>query len=149
MPKLLFGGILATILLAGYVWSIYEAIGAAKKALELTTMMSVLLNSIGALVSATVVGVLGATNSGDWPAKQSFAKNLTGTLQTIAGYMPSVYIFVWIGCGVWMCIIAFTPNAGQDFSEKQIGIAAKAWLGTAIAAVYAYFGITPDPNPNG
>ncbi len=165
MPKLLFGGILATILLSFYMWSIYEAVQAAQEALklaklapnaeaaaaafktapELTTMMSVLLNSIGALVSATVVGVLGATTSGEWPAKRTLQENLTGTLQMIAGYMPSVYIFVWIGCGVWMCIIAFWPDSGQDFSDKQIGIAAKSWLGTAIAAVYAYFGITPDP----
>lgn len=149
MPQLLFGGLLATILLGFFIWSIVDAVSIARACNagancteQFSVGMSFLLNSLGGLIAATVVGVLGATQPGEYPSKKLFEKNLTGIVKTIAAYMPSFYILVWIFCGVIMVIYGFIlhPDAVAPLSAQ-----AKVWLGTAIASVYAYFGITPDP----
>lgn len=146
MPQLLFGGLLATILLGFFIWSIVDGVSIAqcKGCREFSAGMSFLLNSLGGLIAATVVGVLGATQPGEYPSKKLFEKNLTGIVKTIAAYMPSVYILFWIICGVVMVIYGFIlyPDVVPPLSAQ-----AKVWLGTAIAAVYAYFGITPDAPP--
>ena len=113
MPQLLFGGILAVILLGFYIWSIVDAVCIVRcmenlknageavkptlpKCQTFTTNMTFFLNSIGGLISATVVGVLGATKVSEFPGRELFGKNLSGTVQTIAAYMPSVYILTWM-----------------------------------------------------
>lgn len=161
MPQLLFGGMIAFILLGLYVWSIVSGAceaspiaGCKDRVPAFTANMQFLLNSVGGLISATVVGVLGATKPAEFPAEGLFRKNLTGTVQTIAGYMPSLYILVWIICGTYMVVYGFVlysdDNLAPAFSAQ-----AKMWLGTALAAVYAYFGIrpngattTPPPTPS-
>lgn len=143
MPQLLFGGILAVILLGLYIWAIFEGVQATKgDTAGFTANMSYLLNTIGGLISATVVGVLGATEVGDFPGQKTFERNLTGTISTIAGLMPSFYILVWIVCGVVMVIYGFVLNDTVPALSAQ----AKVWLGTAIGAVYAYMGIKPQSN---
>lgn len=145
MPQLLFGGFLATILLAFYIWSIFDAIEIARCASNCrayTDNMSFLLNAIGGLISATVVGSLGVTQPGDFPHRAMFSQNLTGVSQSIASYMPSAYILVWIVCGVVMVVYGFVPDSPN--TPPALAAQAKVWLGTAIAAVYAYFGIKPN-----
>ncbi|GEM_PF-2417461 len=162
MPKLLFGSILAMILLGLYIWSIVDAISVVQCKEEVlkhladknkdpqqvpicslfTDNMKYILNSIGALISATVVGALGASAIAEFPGRELFRKGLTGSLQTIAGYMPSVYILFWLGCGVFTLIYGFLlydTDHEPAFTEH-----AKAWLGVAIAAGFAYFGINRD-----
>ena len=175
MPQLLFGGILAAILLGFYIWSIFDAIlivqckesykimsdaikgsetDAAKiaseiakipKCEEFTNNMTFFLNSIGGLISATVVGVLGATKLYEFPGEKLFKKNLSGIVQTIAAYMPSVYILAWMICGVFTVIFGFglyDTDYVPAFTEH-----AKAWLGVAIASGFAYFGLNRDGSP--
>lgn len=151
MPQLLFGGLLATILLGFYIWSIVDAVSIARECKNASTCadqfsanMSFLLNSLGGLIAATVVGVLGATQPGEYPSKKLFGENLSGIVKRVAAYMPSIYIVVWIFCGVIMVIYGFIlhPEAVPPLSAQ-----AKVWIGTAVASVYAYFGITPDPQP--
>lgn len=143
MPQLLFGGMLAVIMLGFYIWAIIEGVKATMgDASGFTPNMSYLLNTIGGLISATVVGVLGATEPGYFPAQKAFERNLSGTIRTVAGLMPSLFIFVWIGCGVAMVIYGFVLNDSVAALSSQ----AKVWLGTAIGAVYAYMGIKPQPN---
>jgi hypothetical protein len=149
MPQLIFGGILAVIMLGLYIYSISEAVAIARKcgdvancATQLSSNLSLLLNLIGGLISATVVGVLGATHRGDFPAQKSFARNLRGITSKIPSYMPSLFIFVWIICGVVVVVYGFLPFYNDPV--PALSAQAKAWIGTAIAAVYAYFGITPD-----
>ncbi len=145
MPQLIFGGILAVILLGFYIWSIWIAVFVALGKYDVSYFsvnISYLLNTIGALISATVVGVLGATKSGDFPAQKTLEKGLTGMVQTFAGFMPSLFILAWIICGVIMVIFGFTYDFDPLTSQ------AKVWLGTAIGSVYAYFGITPNSNGN-
>lgn len=155
MAKLVFGGLIATVLLGLYIWSIIDTATAAKTGGAITADISFLLNSVGALITATVLAVLGATQPGELPAEKTFDKGLTGAAKKVAAYMPALYIFVWIVCGVVTVIYGFhmlTPavkptelTANSIDAAGALNASAKAWLGSAIVAVYAYFGITPDP----
>ena len=87
MPQLIFGGILAVIMLGLYIYSIFTAVAIAHKcgdvsecATQLSSNISLLLNLIGGLISATVVGVLGSTNRGEFPAQKSFEKHMSRTV---------------------------------------------------------------------
>jgi hypothetical protein len=154
MTKLIFGGLIATVLLGLYVWSIIDAATAARTGGVITADISFLLNSVGALITATVLAVLGATQPGELPAGKTFEKGLTGMARKIAAYMPAVYIFVWIICGVITVLYGFhmifpaakpgTISANDIEAAGALNASAKAWLGSAIVAVYAYFGITPE-----
>ncbi len=154
MAKLLFGGLIATVLLGLYVWSIVDTATAARTGGTITADISFLLNSIGALITATVLAVLGATQPGELPAGKTFGKGLTGMAKTVAAYMPAAYIFVWIVCGVITVLYGFhmifpaaTPvklSANDIEAAGALNASAKAWLGSAIVAAYAYFGITPE-----
>ena len=155
MPQLLFGGVLAVLVLGLYGYSVYEAVDLARECKddkgndivgctrELSGNLTLFFNVIGGLISAVVVGVLGSTNRGDLPAKEAFEKNLKGYTAIIAGYMPSFFILFWIICGVYMILCGFlTFNIDP---VPSLTVQTKAWIGTAIGAVYAYFGIKPDP----
>ena len=153
MVKLLFGGMIATVLLGLYVWSIIATAQAARLGAAISADISFLLNSVGALISATVLAVLGATQPGDLPAGRTFDKGLTGKVKTFASYMPALYIFVWIVCGVVTVVYGFhmifphvqATNIGEGVEAAgALNASAKAWLGSAIVAAYAYFGIKPD-----
>lgn len=145
MPQLIFGGILAVIMLGFYIWAIVEGVQATMgDTAGFTPNMTYLLNTIGGLISATVVGVLGATEVGEFPGQRAFEKNLSGTISRVASWMPSLYILVWIVCGVVMVVYGFVLND----TVPPLSAQAKVWLGTAIGAVYAYFGIKPQPNSN-
>lgn len=162
MPQLLFGGILAAILLGFYIWSIVDAIEIVQcmekfknasesvratlpKCDSFTNNMTYFLNSIGGLISATVVGVLGATTVKEFPGEKLFGKKLDGTVQTIAAFMPSVYILVWLTCGVFTVIYGF--GLYDTDHVPPLTEHAKAWLGVALAAGFAYFGINRDGSP--
>ena len=149
-PQLIFGGLIAIILLALYVWAIISGMCAAQTidaCHNLVTPFSAnvqsFLNSVGGLISATVVGVLGATNASEFPGARLFKDHLTGTWQKIAEFMPSLYILVWIICGTFMVIYGYFLYPANIDPAPAFSAQAKVWLGTAIAAVYAYFGIRP------
>ena len=145
MPQLVFGGLIAVIMLGLYIWSIVEAIEHARASIkEFPPYMSLMLNSIGGLISATVVGVLGATRSNEIPGGRLFGGGVNGILQTIGVLMPSLYILVWMICGVLTVVygMGLYPDVVEPLTSQG-----KVWLGTAIASVYAYFGINPNGNP--
>ena len=153
MAKLVFGGLIATVLLGLYVWSIVITATATRTGGTISADISFLLNSVGALISATVLAVLGATQPGELPAGKTFDKGLSGMAKTIASYMPALYIFAWIVCGVVTVLYGFhmvipavpstVPSDGIE-AAGALNASAKAWIGSAIVAAYAYFGITPD-----
>lgn len=143
MPQLLFGGLLALILLGFYIWSIVDAITLAQckaNCPQFSSNMSYLLNTIGGLISAVVIGVLGATKTGEFPSPKSIEKTLSGWVQTLGVVMPSLFILAWIICGVFTVIFGFILYD----NVPALGASAKVWLGSAIGAVYAYFGIQPN-----
>jgi membrane associated rhomboid family serine protease len=73
---------------------------------------------------------------------------LRETPKMIAALMPSIFIFVWLVCGVITVIFGFILSGEKEF-VPPFTAAAKAWFGVAIAAVYAYFGIRPNGSTGG
>ena len=155
MSQLIFGGMIAIILLGFYVWSIYDAVSvvqcknAMQTCQEFSGNMSYILNTLGALISSLVVGLLGATKPSEFPAQKLLESTLKGKLKEtpkmIAALMPSIFILVWITCGVVTVVFGFilSNDAVPPFTA-----AAKAWFGVAIASVYAYFGLRPNGGNN-
>lgn len=154
MAKLVFGGLIATVLLGLYIWSLITTATAARTGGAITADISFLLSSVGGLITATVLAVLGATQPGDLPAGKTFGKGLSGMARSAAAYMPAAYILVWIVCGVITVLYGFHMifpaaepvkiSANDIEAAGALNASAKAWLGSAIVAAYAYFGITPE-----
>ena len=89
---------------------------------------SALLGTVGALVSAVVISELSVTPPAQVPGTRLGRKGST-----------SLYILVWLLSGVALVVgWAFYPKV------PELNSTAKAWLGVAIGAAYAYFGISPN-----
>lgn len=158
--RLVFGGVLASVLLGLYIYSIVQAIEVsemcaaaadavanqvpdAKLCPPVKTNLgnvSYILNLIGGLISATVVGILATTKPNELPAADLVERNLNASLtRSIASFVPFAYIMVWIFCGVALVIFGLLKYESEPV--PPLTAQAKAWLGTAVAAIYAYFGI--------
>lgn len=144
--KILFGGIIAVILLALYAYSLVEAIKLALSVspTDLGPGLSYTLATIGALVSALVITELAITKPGDAPGVRSLlppnpnaSPPSSNTTRTV-GLIGMVYVFVWIGLGVSAYVIGAMLHPEKVKALTDFG---QAWLGLAVAAAYAYFGI--------
>ena len=150
MIQLLMAGLLATAFVALYAYGTYDAIVVAAKCYhaetacpkEMTDMSNVsfILNTIGSLISGTVIGVLAVSSSKELPAARLFRDGKVSAARTIATYIPVSFILVWIACGVAMVIWGFIqyPDAVPSLTAQ-----AKAWLGSAAAALLAYLAPAP------
>lgn len=101
------------------------------------------LNTVGALVSALVIAELAVTKAGDAPVARALDTTATSsTASTVLKAVTAAYLLVWLGLG----LTAFVAGAlWYPDSLKPLTDFGQAWLGVAIAAVYAYFGIArPD-----
>lgn len=163
--RLILGGILSVALLALYIFSIGRAITVSSdcdaRARAVAAQVpnsslcdsqksnlgniSLILNLIGGLISATVVGVLAATKPNDLPGKGIFKDNLNDVIQGISAYLPLAFILVWIFCGVLM--VVFGLLVYDNDPVPPLTAQAKSWLGAAVAASYAYFGIDRTATP--
>lgn len=120
-------------------WRIDEKCDNNEKSLD---NLSYLLNLLGALISATVVAGLAATKPNELPGKDIFKAGFGEFGQSITAYLPLVYILVWTICGASVVVYALMIFVNDP--SPPLTALAKAWLGTAVAAIYAYFGITPN-----
>jgi len=101
--------------------------------------MAAALSLIAGLVSALVISELALTQPGETPSGRSFT---AGGLEEggVLRIVTTVYITAWLICGLASLLYGwFNPEAID--SIKTLG---KAWLGTAVAAGYAYFGVKPS-----
>lgn len=101
------------------------------------------LETIGALVSAVVVSELSITKPTDAPgtrlAAAGAAAGYSAGQQTTVKVLASLYILVWLISGLALVVLGWTRNS----QVAPVIAAAKQWLGFAIAAAYAYFGVNP------
>jgi hypothetical protein len=140
MRKCVFGGLLASALLGLFVLAVVLAI---IKAYHCTGTCSVsegiaqLLETVGALVSAVVISELSVTTPAQAPGTrlaQVFPEGQRGSVK----FLASAYIVVWLLSGLALVIVGWVLYP----TVPQLNSAAKVWIGVAIAAAYAYFGIS-------
>jgi hypothetical protein len=136
--------IIAFVLLALYVVLIVTAIVisyCSDQPVCLTgfsKVMSSSLATIGGLVSALVVAELAMTKPKTAPVAHAVGVNSAATTKMpLVKIVTLVYLGVWVLAGLAALLFSwFNPDALQPLTD--IG---QSWLGVAIAAIYAFFGI--------
>jgi hypothetical protein len=100
------------------------------------------MNLIGGLVSALVIAELAVTEPGSTPVARALV-SVSATRPTLAqagSIVIVLYLVVWVATGLAAYVVGtmWWPQALQPLTDLGQG-----WLGLAVAAAYAYFGISP------
>ena len=144
MKRVTFGGLLAFALLGLFVYAVVLALIVAYNCTTTSCSLSegnaALLEAIGALVSAVVISELSVTNPNEAPGTRLAAQWNTKKQRTVVIALASTYIVVWLVTGLGLVILGWVLKP----TVPQLASAARAWLGVAVAAAYAYFGISPQ-----
>jgi hypothetical protein len=144
-----FGGLISVILLGVYVHLIMLAIrvvncaGVACASTYPATLfndgMAQALSVIGGLVSALVIAELALTKPGEAPATRVLAQDAsTGAVRAVT-IVSVAFVLVWIGAG----LSAFLVGLYHPGVLPVLTTHGQAWLGLAVSAAYAYFGLQP------
>jgi predicted metal-binding membrane protein len=153
-----FGALIAVILLGIFVYAIANAVSTASciatncgqsDTSSFTPGKELALSVIGGLLAALVTAELAVTRPGQQPmartlgiTKESFGGR-GGQIASIIKIVTALYLLAWTATGLW----AFVVGVLQHYKALQpLTDFGQTWLGLAITAVYAYFGIKPEDN---
>lgn len=148
--KTVVGGILASILLGIYGYLMWLAIAVVIKEgcdlacqqREFNQSMASALMTIGGLVSGVIIAVLAITKPDETPGARLLSPSAQSATVAVK-IVVYAYLAVWLVSG----LAAFIVGLNFEDAHKPLRDAGNAWLGLAIAAGYAYFGINrPDTN---
>ncbi|MGH8081938.1 MAG: hypothetical protein ACREP7_15290 [Lysobacter sp.] len=145
----IFGGVISVILLGVYVHLIMVAVGvvncdgaACAKEYPVSYFndgMAQALSVIGGLVSALVIAELALAKPGEAPATRVLAQDAsTGAVRAVS-IVSVAFVLVWIGAG----LCAFLVGLYHPRVLPVLTTHGQAWLGLAVSAAYAYFGLQP------
>jgi hypothetical protein len=97
------------------------------------------------LVSALVVATLAATRPGDVPAGMD-GQSLSGNALRVSQIISSLYVAIWMACGTAALFVGVFqyPSIDQVHLSSALSTLGLTWVGLAVAASYAYFGINRD-----
>ncbi len=148
--KAAIGGLIALVLLGLYVYAVVVAVQVVycvtdaactgPTAADFTDGMASAMATIGGLISALVIAELAITRPGDPPAVRTFDADPQARVNTVVRFITIGYLLVWVGVGLWAFVVGVMQHPKVLQPLTDLG---QAWLGLAVAAVYAYFGITP------
>jgi hypothetical protein len=139
--KLLFGGFLVTILLLIYAYLVSIAVLVVTGRISFdnfTPQMASTMSLIHGLVAALVVAELAITAPGEPPGTRILAANPTPGAKRIVKPVIIAYLAIWTAAGLAAFFWGFLRHAGTLSALTDLG---QSWIGIAIAAGYAYFGI--------
>jgi Hedgehog amino-terminal signalling domain len=96
------------------------------------------VTTVAGLVSALVIAQLSITEPGKPPTLGSFRPE--GRAATMVAGVVALYLLAWIATGLAALVVGVMlyPKVNQTLAD--IG---STWLGLAVSAAYAYFGLTP------
>jgi energy-converting hydrogenase Eha subunit A len=147
--RALFSGVIAIILLGVYVhlvrvgYRIVDCGGGAecvgKMPADFNDVMAQTLTVIGALVSALIVAELAITKPGEKPMARSVGADAASPRPSLLKVITAIYIIVWLITG----LAAFLKGMYHPKILPPFTSVGQSWLGLAVAAAYAYFGIKP------
>jgi len=148
--KATFGGVIAVILLGIYVHLLrvaYLIVDCANtsgctshKPETFNDVMAQTLSMISGLVSALVIAELAVTKPGEIPAARLLADDASARAKSILKAVTIVYVLVWLIAG----LVAFMVGMYHPTTLPPLTNVGQAWLGLAVAAAYAYFGLKPQ-----
>jgi hypothetical protein len=146
VTRAVFGGVIAVVLLGLYVYSVWYACaaaacigtgGCAGYEPQLTPGITLILTLVGGLLSALVVAELAVSTPGSVPTGK-LVVGPPGAQERAAQIITVLYLAAWAVCGVAMIVVGLMRYAD---AVPALTEGAKAWLGVAVGAAYAYFGI--------
>jgi hypothetical protein len=143
--KLIFGGAIAAILLGLYVYLVGSAISVVSCTPqpacleEFTKPMASAMALIGGLVSALVIAELAITKPGEAPVARAISADASDARKTTVQILTFGYLAVWTLAG----LAAFVVGLRYPDVLESLTALGQSWLGLAVAAGYAYFGISP------
>jgi hypothetical protein len=142
-PRVLFGSIIAYVLLVLYVYVLREAIVLAQSVPEagaslpeLNPGISRTMATVGGLVSALVIAQLAIKEPGEG-LELLFSKDADWG-ERLKVWLSLIYVLTWIGAGAFAFIVGELQVPGK---VPELTNFAQAWLGLAVAAGYSYFGL--------
>jgi hypothetical protein len=144
--KAILGGVLAYILLILYVYLVWVAISVVYCTPQPVCQedfnkgMASALALIGGLVSALVIAELALTKRDEAPLARALAPNASASTARALKFVTFGYLAIWVLAGLAALIVGWRhPEAHQPLVDLG-----QSWLGLAVAAGYAYFGINPQ-----
>ena len=146
--KAVFGGLISVVLLGIYVHLVRVAVlivyckapGCTEYPVELFNEgMAQALSIIGGLVSALVIAELAITRPGQVPAQHVLPAQASPLAIRAVAIVASVYVLVWAAVG----LTAFMVGLYHPKEVPALTTLGQAWLGLAVSAAYAYFGLKP------
>lgn len=145
-----FGGAIAVVLLGLWVYLIVTACQVVvctgtpgcttHPAAAFNDVMAQALAVIGGLVSALVIAELAITRSGETPAAHVLAANATPRAKLILKIVSTLYVSAWLVAG----LAALLVGMQHPHVLRPLTSVGQSWLGLAVAAAYAYFGLRPS-----
>jgi hypothetical protein len=149
--KILFSAVISSVLLIIYVYLVWRGIEVVQcigdsgcdklTASDFNDRMASSLSLIGGLVSALVIAELSVTKPGDMPSSRLIAPNLSKVAIKISHGVTGLYLVVWLITGLAAFFFGYLiAEPGALTSMANLG---QSWLGIAVGAGYAYFGIKP------
>jgi hypothetical protein len=142
--RLIIGGIIAYILLGLYggiaIYIITQVLKCSNEtgcSVELNNGIIYVLTTVGGLVSALVISKLSITTPGKDP---TMFTQLTEKTPLIVRLIVWCYLLIWTSIGLVALVVGVLiyPEICKTLSEFGT-----TWLGTAVAAGWAYFGLDP------
>ncbi len=148
---MVFGSVLAVILLLLYAvsaWAMIYAIWVAcpgqgcgqPLAEQFSDGFRFVLTTVGGLVSALVISRLSITAPGSALGFRTF-EEISDRLRLILNWVSAIYLLVWALTGLAALIVGVMLYPDVIPTVSDLGT---VWLGLAVAAGYAYFGLSPS-----
>jgi hypothetical protein len=148
--RALFGTLIAVILLGLYAAAVVFAISVARclatpgcssfKAESFTTGFTLVLSTVGGLVSALVIAELAITEPGKAPAARLLPATPSPRMTSTFTAITVGYLLIWLAAGLAAFVAGTLLYPGKLQPLTDLG---QAWLGLSVAAAYSYFGIRP------
>ena len=146
--RLIFGGLIAVILLGLYGYAVRFAIQVVTcisttgctefTASSFTGGFASTMTTVGGLVSALVIAELAITQPGKAPVARALSATASPRATGILKFVTGAYLLVWVIVGLAAYVVGAMWYPDKLKSLTDLG---QAWLGLAVAAAYAYFGI--------
>lgn len=147
-----FGAALALILLLLFAGStldwIVEIVKEGGKEVHRSSGYIYVLTTVSGLVSALVIAQLSVTRPGAAPTIAGLSPESAGGALTL-NIVVAIYLLVWMLTGLAALVVGvmiYPVNANGVAINSTISDLGTTWLGLAVSAAYAYFGISPGTN---
>ena len=148
--KAIFSGFVSFVLLVFYVYLVWHGVAVARclsaegctslAAGDFNDQMSASLALVGGLISALVIAELSITQPGEAPGARLVAGGESGRRRNALRLVTGLYLLVWLATGMSAFFFGYLI-ADEERMLQPLADLGQAWLGVAVGAAYAYFGI--------